>query len=45
MDLAAVDRSIDSMNMRVQKVLKKHGGHKKFQIKILHIYLFFLFDL
>jgi hypothetical protein len=29
LDWAAVDKSIDSMNKRVQ-VLKKHGGHTKF---------------
>jgi DNA-directed RNA polymerase delta subunit len=30
LDWAAVDRLIDSMNKRVQQVLKKHGGHTKF---------------
>jgi hypothetical protein len=30
LDWAAVDKSIDSMNKRVQQVLKKHGGHTKF---------------
>jgi transposase len=30
LDWAAVDKSIDSMNKRVQHVLKKHEGHTKF---------------
>jgi hypothetical protein len=30
MDWDAVDRSIDSMNKRIQQVLGKHGGHTKF---------------
>jgi hypothetical protein len=38
LDWAAVDRSIGSMNKRVQQVLKKHGGHTKFYINILHVY-------
>jgi hypothetical protein len=29
LDWAAVDKSIDSMNKRVQQVLKKHRGHIK----------------
>jgi hypothetical protein len=30
LDWVAVDRSIDSMNKRVQRVLKEHRGHTKF---------------
>jgi hypothetical protein len=29
LDWTSVDKSIDSMNKRVQQVLKKHGGHTK----------------
>jgi hypothetical protein len=30
LDWATIDRSIDSMNKQVQRVLKKHGGRPKF---------------
>jgi hypothetical protein len=30
LDWAAVDKSIDSMNKRVQQVLKKYRGHTQF---------------